>query len=368
MKITDIYESETSIEQVIETIKNSKWFKESTYDLLRGVRNALPDDTYKEVHISKDRERRPVDSTIQFHDFANKLSMKTLGVKIRNGLFVTPTLSQAKNYGDLVVVFPIDDDLSLYNNPSCYDFYGEIANYSDIQEYIKGVESLKISDTPPHGEVIAFGNIILLNVNTANKYGLLKNEVLDVNKLISNINNATKDSDKISNLIHTNRVAGYVISDEVQIKELIEEFYDVDPSTSNLPYLFSTLESITGTGLMGLVPYFNNNLLSAAMWRGVINVQDSLRILYNKNDLDLISRLPRSYVEELFDIVGSNKSALRYIMVMEQIMEVIDYYPKSAKKVFDLIIERKDVLDLSKFGNIITKTEQQFNIKVDDLT
>lgn len=176
MKIVDLYESDLS--NVINTIKNSKWYKNANYDLFRGYSS---DSEFIHLTIDKSRDRKPKDSNIKVHEYANALALEKFGYKVRNGLFVTTDKRQAGMYGKAWVVFPVSD-YKMFMNPDIYDFYDDMGDETGeyiIKKYVESYVSDMVDITNTNvqigdGEIILFGNAYMIPIDIAMKHGLLK--------------------------------------------------------------------------------------------------------------------------------------------------------------------------------------------------
>lgn len=173
-----INESNTEEERIAAEIRNSKWFKESKYDLYRGLKK---DFEYKKVHIDRQRERKPTDSGKQVHDFTNEYSNEKLGIKIRNGLYASMRYSEASNYGNLYLVFPLDNT-ELYFSPKVKDFYMDISLHiemdgdvwkEELKDYVDGIEVFKFNNKT-NNEIICFGDFYIVSPQFALKHRLIK--------------------------------------------------------------------------------------------------------------------------------------------------------------------------------------------------
>lgn len=184
MRYNDLILNE-GIDSVVEEIRNSLWFKNSNYDLFRGI--SPLDSNYKKVNIRKDRKRVPKDTALERHNVVNELSISKLGYPIRNGLFITADYYQALKYNDLVgIIFPIGDDYKMFSHPTVYDYYGShISNDS----YVDKIEEIsKTYTSKPSGEIMFFGNAYILPLSVAAQYNLLKSkgfEEYDLKELLN---------------------------------------------------------------------------------------------------------------------------------------------------------------------------------------
>lgn len=173
-----INESNTEEDRIAAEIRNSKWFKESKYDLYRGLKK---DFEYKKVYIDKQRDRKPTDTRHLVHDFTNEYSNEKLGVKIRNGLYTSMSYREVSEYGSLYLVFPLDNT-ELYFNPKIKDFYIDISMNiemdgdvwkDELKDYVDGIEVFKLNNKTEN-EIICFGDIYIVSPQFALKHRLIK--------------------------------------------------------------------------------------------------------------------------------------------------------------------------------------------------
>lgn len=232
MRYNDIInESSKTIEEVVDVIKNSKWFKNSKHDLYRGGRKSK---NYVYRNITGDY-RKPVDSNIVIHNDTNRLSQEKLGINIRNGYFCTQSLKTSSGYNDgTSMIFPMDDSV-LYYSPVIRDFYNDIAykydphdDNSELVNYVKSVTRLGYS-TNTENEIMLFGGVYIIPVNIAAKYNLIKSEPY-LKSRPDNLVNMLNDKEKISDIVLVLRnapIVEYSSSDIGKIVTAFENNYDL---------------------------------------------------------------------------------------------------------------------------------------------
>ena len=110
--ITEAAPSEEQVAAGIVTILTKEctpFLQEINYDLyrytlFRGVKQDAPD----QLVMARPVDRQPMDTPYEDHDVADKFFFKNFGEKYRsNAFFVTGSLDQAQNYGDVYTAFPM---------------------------------------------------------------------------------------------------------------------------------------------------------------------------------------------------------------------------------------------------------------------
>lgn len=244
MRYNDLILTESDNQQtvpLIEEVKNTKWFKESKFDLYRGSNNSNSNTSIKKINIPHNRERKPLDTNIELHNLTNTISTEKLKVNIRNGLYTSLQYSVAMDYGKVNIVIPSDNAVLFYN-PYVRDFYSNVASNlrnssqeerkQKIKDYVDNIEELLYPPmTQFKNEIICFGDVYIIDLEFAIDNGLVK--TTDYSTTTSLVNQSTtllqqavsnsisyesmfKEVDslfEVNNIIHSN--------DNVDITELV---------------------------------------------------------------------------------------------------------------------------------------------------
>lgn len=111
------------------------------YTLFRGVRNSVPN----QFVMARPEERQPTDTPYNDHVIADDFFYKKFGVKYRsNAFFVTGSTTQAENYGDVYVAFPLGP-FSCCWSADVNDMTNDLSNWQD-NAYLTG-KTTKLTPT-----------------------------------------------------------------------------------------------------------------------------------------------------------------------------------------------------------------------------
>lgn len=134
MLINQLFENDVSIipDEVFEQIRNSEFFKNNYESWLNDKTRDVDDEPMKNLYRGMDmvkpvttikpyKKRKPLDTILQFHAFANSKSEEVLGVKVRDLIFSRIHAGPLKDYGNPYLLFPLGD-YNLYYNENVRDF------------------------------------------------------------------------------------------------------------------------------------------------------------------------------------------------------------------------------------------------------
>jgi hypothetical protein len=153
MKLLKFLTEETSTEDIIRKLKGcTQILKE--YDLsnavfFRGLEVRKPDFQEKQSRL---KERRPMNSRIQVHEWLNSWFMEKFGWPARNGVFVTSSLKNSQTYGRPFVFFPENGYKYLFSTQvtDLYDFIsGSMVRDGKVTDEAK---KLLLKWLPTYGE------------------------------------------------------------------------------------------------------------------------------------------------------------------------------------------------------------------------
>lgn len=145
----------------------SKFMKEIGEDwdeafLIRGMKS--PSDSSGMVKLQVRKDRRPLNTPIKVHDLFNRMFQKEYKVeKIRSQLlFTTGKKTEASEYGDLYIIFPIGD-YTYWWSPDVQDLYLGAQNAETLSEWKDYFESIISSYRNNHlKDAIESSNEIML--------------------------------------------------------------------------------------------------------------------------------------------------------------------------------------------------------------
>jgi len=134
MLINQLFENDASIipDEVFEQIRNSEFFKNNYESWLNDKTRDVDDEPMRKLYRGMDmvkpvttikpyKKRKPLDTILQFHAFANSKSEEVLGVKVRDLIFSRIHAGPLKDYGNPYLLFPLGD-YDLYYNENIRDF------------------------------------------------------------------------------------------------------------------------------------------------------------------------------------------------------------------------------------------------------
>lgn len=110
MKISDLSDAPSH--------KDTSFVKDYGYPLYIGIDSIRS----RGFHEFKNNSRPPRDTIKVLHNLANHLSMKKLGVNIRQGIFSTKDSSHAGSFGEHIMRFVPNDGYEMFCNPEVEDF------------------------------------------------------------------------------------------------------------------------------------------------------------------------------------------------------------------------------------------------------
>ena len=91
-------------------------------------------------------DRRPMDTNTKWHRWINKFLYKKFGWKPRSeGVFATPNLFEAENYGVPFYIFP-QGEIKYVWNPRIIDFYQDISSKINIDNIINPKDEFEKED------------------------------------------------------------------------------------------------------------------------------------------------------------------------------------------------------------------------------
>ena len=134
MLINQLFENDASIipDEVFEHIRNSEFFKNNYESWLNDKTRDVDDEPMRKLYRGMDmvkpvttikpyKKRKPLDTILQFHAYANSKSEEVLGVKVRDLIFSRIHAGPLKDYGNPYLLFPLGD-YDLYYNENIRDF------------------------------------------------------------------------------------------------------------------------------------------------------------------------------------------------------------------------------------------------------
>jgi len=134
MLIKQLFENEVSFipDEVFDQIRNSEFFKNNYESWLNDKNRDIDDDPIRKLYrgmesvkpvtiIKPYKKRKPLDTILQYHAFANSKSNEVLGVSVRDLIFSRLHAGPLKDYGNPYLLFPIGD-YNIYYNDKVRDF------------------------------------------------------------------------------------------------------------------------------------------------------------------------------------------------------------------------------------------------------
>jgi hypothetical protein len=110
-----------------------KKFRNKTMGLFyRGVKKNIPEF---DVVSSRLDNRKPLDSSNQVHEIANKLFIKKFGWPVRNGVFASSDEAGIMEYGSAYIFFPMGDFDYVWSH-MVSDFYTVINDADTVSMYL----------------------------------------------------------------------------------------------------------------------------------------------------------------------------------------------------------------------------------------
>lgn len=359
MKINDILLNE-SIANIVEEIKSSKWFKTANYNLYRGMNHKI--NTYEKVSIKKDNTRKPRNTSQESHDAVNKLSIEKLGLPVRNSLYITTDITQAKIYGEVYMVFPVGDNNILLTNPAVRDMY---TKQPPVKEYVDGIVDVSNNpDVSSKTEIMFFGDAYIMTIELASKYGLIKRQ------------ENTKLVERFLHFIETDKnddaVEMYVVDKLTRFND--REYIDFKNIKKIIKALIMRFKR-KPKRLVSIVSISESKRISATQIIKLFDIDDVISIL--KYGLPLQNRAFRTFIHALNNkellkhlVIESNKIDFFIIPYIDTIELILNYtqiqlsinYGK-VKTMLNFISEYKTE---NAYPNIIKYAMDNYNLNIHD--